>query len=472
MTTADQVTLIGKTSLTRTDLAAGSSLTSTAFTGSTSLNASNLDVSSASASFSATGAMTAIGSALVPISASFTATGTMTATGAGVFPAGASLSGVGSMAAVGRGVGRGSAAMAGAGSMTASGAALTPGAGAAALSGVGTMTATGAALTPGTGAAVLSGTGAMTAAGSGIGRGAAVLSASGTMTATGATANNNGQGSAVLSGAGTMTVAGSGVGRGASVQSGTGTLTAAGSGVGRGSAAMSGAGTMTATGPGGGAFDPVDLFTGSEEGFVLQPNDTSTVFEERTSPTTTPAIGDPVGTIQDRTSNGHDFTAPTDADRPALNASGLLFDLDHLEATPTTSGWTDMRIFVGLNIDNDTRFTLLAGSGNIARVGQVNNGGGGTIFRSAGSGTCHVDDGASLATEDDLYTAIFNQGNVVAEFRNVDMSNFSDLIKISGRTPSVHQISDDIVGPVVVIEESALSGTDAADIRTWITDNM
>ena len=73
----------------------------------------------------------------------------------------------------------------------------------------------------------------------------------------------------------------------------------------------------------GGFTDPSDLFVGGYNGGWWDLTDTSTLFEEYTSPTTTPATGDPIGYVNDKSGVGDDLVASAnDTTRPTLIAGG------------------------------------------------------------------------------------------------------------------------------------------------------
>ena len=79
----------------------------------------------------------------------------------------------------------------------------------------------------------------------------------------------------------------------------------------------------------GAGFTPADLFSGGEDGGWWEPADTATVFQERTgaSATTAAGVGDPVGTILDKSGNGFHMIANSDLARPTLEQSGAIYYL-------------------------------------------------------------------------------------------------------------------------------------------------
>lgn len=108
-----------------------------------------------------------------------------------------------------------------------------------------------------------------------------------------------------------------------------------------------------------GGFSPLDLFSGGEEGFWLDPSDLSTMWQD--SGATTPAVvGQPVGRINDKSGNGWGWTAGAGA-RPILQQDGALYYLEFNGAQsmastgPITMSATDqVMACCGLRKDDDT----------------------------------------------------------------------------------------------------------------------
>jgi hypothetical protein len=77
---------------------------------------------------------------------------------------------------------------------------------------------------------------------------------------------------------------------------------------------------------GGGAFSPLSL----SPHHWLEPSDLGTLFQERTgaSATTPSEVDGVVGTMLDKSGNGHHFVAPSDDARPLLRNSGSLYWLE------------------------------------------------------------------------------------------------------------------------------------------------
>lgn len=78
--------------------------------------------------------------------------------------------------------------------------------------------------------------------------------------------------------------------------------------------------------PGGVAFtfSPSDV----SPTLWLDPSDLTTMWVERTSPTTQASVDGVVGTIYDKSGNSRHFSAETDAARPVLRQSGSLYYLE------------------------------------------------------------------------------------------------------------------------------------------------
>ncbi len=69
-------------------------------------------------------------------------------------------------------------------------------------------------------------------------------------------------------------------------------------------------------------FDPISLFSSGELGFIFDLSDNSTVFQERSSPSTPSANNDPIGTLVDLSGNSLSPIAPADGQRPTYKVSG------------------------------------------------------------------------------------------------------------------------------------------------------
>ena len=102
-----------------------------------------------------------------------------------------------------------------------------------------------------------------------------------------------------------------------------------------------------------GAFSPLELFAGGEQGFWYDPSDLSTVWQNaaRTIPG---AVDQPVGCIDDKSGRGNNATQSTALSRPILRKSGSLYYLefdgvDDGLATGTITPDTDkMQIMTGV----------------------------------------------------------------------------------------------------------------------------
>lgn len=66
------------------------------------------------------------------------------------------------------------------------------------------------------------------------------------------------------------------------------------------------------------AYSPASLFTGSEQGYWIDPSDFSTMFQDIAGTVPVTAVGQLVGRILDKSGKGNHFVAPADANRPTL----------------------------------------------------------------------------------------------------------------------------------------------------------
>lgn len=151
-------------------------------------------------------------------------------------------------------------------------------------------------------------------------------------------------------------------------------------------------------------FNPASLFRNDESGIWLDPSDLSTLYQERTGATTPATIGDPVGTVLDKSGNDNHATAPSDAARPTLQQTAegfyyLSFDgVDDALVTPTITPGTDkVQVFAGLRKLSDvaagvvleTSATHNSNNGSILVTAPESLGGGGD-FRFKSRGTTSV----------------------------------------------------------------------------------
>ena len=123
----------------------------------------------------------------------------------------------------------------------------------------------------------------------------------------------------------------------------------------------------------------------------LDPSDRQTLFQERTgaSATTICSLGDPVGTILDKSGNGNHATAPSDGARPTLtkDSTGNIY-LDFNKAgTPD-----EMEMPHGAVPDPDTNYTISIAASNLESAanagfwsnGRFNNNGQSNTLRTGG----------------------------------------------------------------------------------------
>jgi hypothetical protein len=83
-------------------------------------------------------------------------------------------------------------------------------------------------------------------------------------------------------------------------------------------------------GTGGGVLvvpTPLSLFDGGADGLLYDFQNGSTLFTERSSPSTPAGSGDPVGTIIDLSPNGNNGVAPSDDARAVMQISGGVYQI-------------------------------------------------------------------------------------------------------------------------------------------------
>lgn len=117
---------------------------------------------------------------------------------------------------------------------------------------------------------------------------------------------------------------------------------------------------------GGGDFSPADLNPLA----WWDGTDTTTLFEERSSPSTTPAIGDPVGTWQNKvTGSSWDLQALADVQRGTLASGGVEVDVSTLRMGAGTENLshfmtdgTGAAFFMKLRFDGDDANNNICGT--------------------------------------------------------------------------------------------------------------
>lgn len=75
-------------------------------------------------------------------------------------------------------------------------------------------------------------------------------------------------------------------------------------------------------------WTPLNLFSGGLVGAYYQVSDLSTLYVERSSPSTLSSVDGVVGTIMDKSGNGFHMIAASDAGRPILRQSGSFYYLE------------------------------------------------------------------------------------------------------------------------------------------------
>ena len=70
------------------------------------------------------------------------------------------------------------------------------------------------------------------------------------------------------------------------------------------------------------AYSPASLFTGSEQGYWIDPSDFSSMFQDIAGTVPVTAAGQLVGRILDKSGKGNHIVAPADANRPTLQVDG------------------------------------------------------------------------------------------------------------------------------------------------------
>jgi len=176
-------------------------------------------------------------------------------------------------------------------------------------------------------------------------------------------------------------------------------------------------------------FEPSRLFDGGRDGVVVDPSDVAALFqEEAVYPPLTPAgVGDPVGTVMDRSGNGNYSLASASAARPILraDASGRRYlEFDGVNDNLVLSGYTQgaaAYVAMAIQIDASETFAVVATAASTSGFFSVfQDGDASAVSFAAGAPVCRVN-GAAVSTRDELHDAT-EAVNAVVEFDGLDLS--------------------------------------------------
>ncbi len=117
----------------------------------------------------------------------------------------------------------------------------------------------------------------------------------------------------------------------------------------------------------GSTFNPLSLFTASEQGGWYDPSDMTTLFQDNLGAVPVTAAGQAVGMIKDKSGRGNDATQATEASKPILRNTGALWwlEFDGVDDFLTTASInftaTDkMSLWAGLTRGKDTSTGVVA----------------------------------------------------------------------------------------------------------------
>lgn len=189
--------------------------------------------------------------------------------------------------------------------------------------------------------------------------------------------------------------------------------------------------------PASGAFTPADL----SPSVWYDPSDLSTLFQERTgaSATTAASVGDPVGTVLDKSGNDYHATAPSDAARPTLQQTvgGEYFlDFDGTDDSMSTASTVDLSstdkvtIFAGMRRDTTSVYIFYELSDFATSASQT-----GTFYKACNFGGREQEayargDAANNRQYAEYQTATTPNLTVATDVH--DISGDSSIIRING----------------------------------------
>lgn len=206
------------------------------------------------------------------------------------------------------------------------------------------------------------------------------------------------------------------------------------------------------------AFTPLSLFSSGEQGAWYDPSDLSSMNTLSDQTGTTPAVGDPVGYIADKSGNGNHAIQATAAKRPTLGqTAGGLYYLDFdgvddlLSTSSTGSPNTDKaQVFAGVQNNTTSIFGIIIEYGNTGAAGGLG------VF---------LEDSANATT-------VNYSGPAQARFSNVTFNQdivLTSLHDRAGTTGALSELSLRIDGALV---SGAQSGSNSNSSGNFLSNPM
>lgn len=231
------------------------------------------------------------------------------------------------------------------------------------------------------------------------------------------------------------------------------------------------AGMFVGPGEGGSTFDPTTLFSSSETGHIWDISNLDSLFQERTSQTTSAGVGDPVGSIVDQSGNSEHWSAISDAGRPVLRESSgryyLEFDnVDDYSANISITFSASNSLVVGLNPLTDNRYYVSRGQNILYYL--LRAGDGQTFYsgsQAVGSPNYRLNAASWTPTNGDvIHDALTNQPNVLT-IESLDLSAWTRYYT-PGQSGSNFLFGGYWYGEVML--GRAFAGDERANLEGWM----
>jgi len=191
--------------------------------------------------------------------------------------------------------------------------------------------------------------------------------------------------------------------------------------------AQGGGSSVSSSGGGGGISSPAELFGGTfSDGWWPTNGDTN---RWQDAAATTPAVaGDPVYVIENAGGGAGSLLASSDANRPTLNANGLLSGstaTQNLRVNGMTTRSADTTFFAVIETTDTTFYVCAANGSSGVYFGRVADGDSSTVVSAFINGTItYWANGVQIVspTRDSLHTAYATGSKVIVEVRGLDFT--------------------------------------------------
>ncbi len=217
----------------------------------------------------------------------------------------------------------------------------------------------------------------------------------------------------------------------------------------------------------GDVFNPLSLFAGGTQGFWYDPSDFSTLFQDDAGTTPVTAVGQPVGSMLDKSGRGNHATQSTALRRPVLPAVGARLRSDFTDDFITAPNVGAAELYVKTPYGSyraadlssgESRLPLNDATGIIARSGTLNDAQRNSIFAYFGGNKKYM---VALSSDTAIsYLRIFT-GGATTPLLFVGANGATVTKDLSADADSSFDVSiDGLTAPVAVCwPESLINNT-------------